>query len=155
MSRVLSFHYTLKNATGQVLDTSRGQDPFPVLEGSRQIIPALEEELFKLGVNDRREIFLTADQAYGPVNERLRITVSRSKLPEGDIEVGTQFKAGKDPRDPVFTVTKIEGDDVSLDGNHPLAGEDLCFDVEIVEIRDATPEEQTHGHAHGPHGHSH
>lgn len=153
--RVLSFHYKLKNNEGQLLDSSEGQEPFPVLEGTRQIIPALEEQLFKMNVGEKKNIHLEAENAYGPVNDKLKLKLTRDKLPEGEIEVGTQFKAGPEPQDPVFTVTQIEGEEVHLDGNHPLAGQALEFDVEIVEIRPATPEEMQHGHAHGPNGEHH
>ncbi len=152
--RVLSCHYVLTNSKGEVLDSSRGGDAFPVLEGAQQIIPGLEVELFKMNVGEKKKIFVVAAQAYGPVNEQLVVTVARDQLPEGDIQVGMQFGSGQG-QDPTFTVTKIEGTQVSLDGNHPLAGQDLTFDVEIMEIREATEEEKAHGHAHGPHGHHH
>lgn len=153
-TRVISFHYTLTNKAGEVLDSSRGQDPFPVLEGARSIIPGLESELFKLAVGDKKKIDVPADLAYGPVMEELRITVNRTQLPAEALEPGARLSNGE-PNSPVFTVIKIEGDNVQLDGNHPLAGQDLTFDVEIMEIRPATEEEAKHGHAHGPHDHHH
>jgi len=153
--RVLSFHYKLKNGQGELLDSSEDQEPFPVLEGMKQILPALEEQLFQMNVGDTKTICLEAAEAYGLVNDKLKLTVTRDKLPEGELEVGTQFKAGPQPQDPVFMVTQIEGDDVHLDGNHPLAGQDLEFDVEIAELRPATEEEKQHGHVHGPHGEHH
>lgn len=153
--KVISFHYTLKNTKGEVLDSSIGQEPFPVLEGVRQIIPTLEDELLKMNVGEKKQVFVPADKAYGQVNEKLRVKVNRDQLPEGDIQVGTQFRAGQDPKDPVFTVTKMEEGEVFLDGNHPLAGEDLQFDVEVIDIREATQDELQHGHAHGAGGHHH
>ncbi len=152
--RVLSFHYVLTNKKGETIDSSRGHEPMPVLEGSQQIIPGLEVELFKMKVGDKKKVDVSADQAYGVVREDLRVKVQRDQLPEGDIKVGVQFSAGEG-HGPVFTVTKIEEDGISLDGNHPLAGVDLTFDVEVTEIREATAEELQHGHAHGPHGHHH
>ncbi len=153
-NRVLSFHYILTNNKGEVIDSSRGTEAMPVLEGSNQIIPGLESELFQMKVGEKKKVQVTADKAYGLLREDLRVKVQRDQLPEGEIKVGVQFSAGEG-HGPVFTVTKVEDDGISLDGNHPLAGQDLTFDVEVTEIRDATEEEQQHGHAHGPNGHHH
>lgn len=153
--RVLSIHYTLTNKEGETLDSSRGSDPFPILEGARQIIPGLEEEIVKMSIGDRKTVELTPEQGYGVVDEKLRVTVDRSKLPGDDLYVGLQFRTSDNPADPVFTVVRLDGETVYLDGNHPLAGQDLTFDIEVVEIRPATQEEIDHGHAHGPHGHHH
>ena len=153
--RVLFFHYVLTNKQGETLDSSRDTEPLAVLEGSQQIIPGLEEELFKLKTGDKKKIEVTSDKAYGPVNDQLRVKVNRSQLPEGELEVGARFKGGNDDVQFVFTVIKIEGDEVYLDGNHPLAGQDLTFDVEVSGMREATAEELQHGHIHGEGGHQH
>lgn len=153
--RVLSFHYDLTNSSGEKIDSSRGQEPFPVLEGQQQILPVLEQALFQMQAGEKKVVRLSAEQAYGPMRENLKVKVSRSKLPEGELKIGTQFRGGAEPHAPIFTVTAIENDEVSLDGNHPLAGQDLIFDVEVVEIREATAEELSHGHAHGAGGHHH
>lgn len=154
-SRVLSFHYILTNREGRVLDSSRDSQPFQVLEGKQQIIPLLEEALFKMAAGEKKKVPISAEQGYGPVREELKIKIGRDKLPAGEIKVGTQFSAGPDAHGPVFSVTKIEGAEVHLDGNHPLAGVDLTFEVEVMEVRQATAEELSHGHAHGPEGHHH
>ena len=153
--RVLSFHYLLTNNRGETVDSSQGSSPLQVLEGKHQIIPGLEEELFKMAVGEKKKIFVPVAKAYGAINDKLKMKISRSRLPEGDIQVGMQFRGGTEPNSPIFTVTQIEGDNVHLDGNHSLAGEDLTFDVEVTEIREATSEELQHGHAHGPEGHHH
>ena len=153
--RVLSFHYNLTNNEGKTLDSSRNGKPFPVMEGAHQIIPALEAVLFTMQVGDKKIVNLPAEQAYGVLDERLKIKVPRNKLPEGEIKLGMMFRGGPGPTDPIFTVTQVVDDQVSLDGNHPLAGVDLNFDVEVMEIREATQEELSHGHAHGPDGHHH
>ncbi len=153
--RVLSFHYELTNASGKKLDSSRGGEPFPVMEGRKQIIPGLEEELFKMNIGEKKRVEVPAAKAYGTLNEKLKVKVSRDKLPEGNLEIGTRFSTGPEHDSPVFTVVKIEGDEISLDGNHPLAGQDLTFDVEVMAIREATSEETAHGHAHGGDGHHH
>ena len=151
--RVLTFHYTLTNTSGEELDTSRKGEPFAVMEGRKQIIPALQAELFKMKKGEKKKVSLEASQAYGKHDEKLKMKISRAKLPPGKIQVGAQFRGGPHEDAPLFAVTKIEGDVVHLDGNHPLAGVDLVFDVEVMEIREATAEEVSHGHAHGAHGH--
>lgn len=153
--RVLFFHYVLTNSSSETIDSSRDNEPMGVLEGAEQIIPGLETVLFQMKAGEKKIVRVSADQAYGPVNERLKIKVSRAKLPEGELAIGTQFRGGPEDHAPVFVVFKIEGDEVSLDGNHPLAGQDLIFDVEIILIRNATSEELEHGHGHGPEGHGH
>ncbi len=155
MTQVLSFHYTVTGKNGEAMDSSRNGEPFQVMAGAQQIIPGLEEELFKMAVGDKKIIHVPADKAYGQVNEKLRLKVPRAKLPKGDIQVGNQFSGGPGGQGPVFTVIAVEGEDVQLDGNHPLAGQDLTFDVEITGMREATAEELQHGHAHGAHGHDH
>jgi FKBP-type peptidyl-prolyl cis-trans isomerase SlyD len=155
MSRVLSFHYELTDKNGKLIDSSKHAKPFQVLEGGHQIIPGLEEVLFKMNAGEKKRVEVPAEKAYGAVDEELRIKISRTQLPEGDIKPGTRFSGSADGHGPVFTVIKIEGGDVFLDGNHPLAGQDLVFDVEVTEIREATQEELQHGHAHGPDGHGH
>ena len=137
--RVLMFHYDLTNNKGEPLDSSRGGDPFPVMEGGRQILAALETELFAMKVGEKKRIPLEASRAYGQVNAALKVTVSRAKLPKGDIKVGSQFNGGNEKADLVFTVIKIDGDKISLDGNHALAGQDLIFDLELVEIVGGSP----------------
>lgn len=156
-TRVVSFHYTLTNRAGDLLDSSQGEAPMTYLEGSGQIIPGLESALKELGVGEKKKVEVPATQAYGTYNEDLVLDVSRSQFPEeNDIQIGMQFQATTpEGQATLFTITNIEGDRVSVDGNHPLAGEDLFFDVEVTEIRPATLEEIQHGHAHGPGGHHH
>ena len=152
-SRVLAFHYILTNRAGENLDSSRNGEPFQVMEGSQQILPALEEALFQMKQGEKKQVRLDAAQAYGLHNEKLKIKVGRKQFPEEALKVGARFTAGSGKATQMFTVTQVEGEDVFLDGNHPLAGVDLTFDVEVTEIREATSEELSHGHAHGPHGH--
>lgn len=153
--RVLSFHYVLTNDKGEVLDSSRNTDPFQVMEGKQQIIPVLEEALLAMSVGEKKQVHVPADLGYGPVHENLRIKVNRGQLPPENVKVGTQFTARETGENVIFTITKIEGEEVFLDGNHPLAGVDLNFDVEVMAVREATAEEQEHGHAHGEGGHHH
>lgn len=153
--RILFFHYILTNNKGETLDSSREADPLAVLEGAQQIIPGLEEELFKMTTGQKKKIEVPSDKAYGPVRDQLKIKVRRDQLPEGELEVGARFRGGDEKVQLIFTVIQIEGEDVHLDGNHPLAGQDLTFDVEVTGMREATPEELQHGHIHGPGGEEH
>ena len=157
-TRVISFHYTLTNKAGDVIDTSRdSKDPFSYMEGVGQIIPGLEKPMALLSVGDIRKIEVAAVDAYGIHDAQLIVDVPRAKLPNADeLKVDDQFQAsGPQGEQLLFRVLEINGDQIKLDGNHPLAGEDLVFDVEVIKIRDATKEELSHGHAHGGDGHHH
>ncbi|MEE2671119.1 MAG: peptidylprolyl isomerase [Bdellovibrionota bacterium] len=154
--RVFGFHYTLKDKEGNVIDSSENTSPLLFLEESGQIIPGLEKEIIDLEVGDKKNIEVKAAEAYGDIIEDLRITVQRSQFPEGqELNVGDQFQVTNEAHAPIFTVIEIEGDNVHVDGNHPLAGHDLFFDIEVTEKRNATEEELAHGHAHGVGGHNH
>ncbi len=154
--QVFGFNYTLKDKTGNIIDSSQGNDPLVFLAGSGQIIPGLEKVIVGLNVGDKTDVEIKAADAYGEVIEDLRITVEKSQFPEDrEVAVGDQFQVNNEPNAPIFTVTKIEGESVHIDGNHPMAGQDLFFEIEITEKRDATEEEIAHGHAHGPGGHHH
>lgn len=153
--RVVTFHYTLTNATGEKLDSSVGQDPMTYMEGAQQIIPGLEREIKSLKAKDKKKIQVPAAEAYGPRDERFVMNVPLERLPAKDLKIGQLFQITEDKNSPPFMVTSVTATHAILDGNHPLAGVDLTFDVEIVETRDATAEEMQHGHAHGAGGHHH
>ena len=155
-TQIMGFHYTLRDNDGNVIDSSNDGAPLLFMLGSGHIIPGLESEISDLAIGDKKNVEVQAADAYGEVIDDLRVTVQRSQFPEGDeLKEGDQFRVNSDPNTPVFTIVKIENDDIHIDGNHPLAGVDLVFDVEITEKRDATEEEIAHGHAHGPGGHHH
>lgn len=139
--RAITFHYTLTDTDGAVIDSSLDKDPFTMIEGAGQIIPGLEKEIVRLTQGDRKLIQVPAKEAYGVRNEAFVVKIERSKLPSPDVNPGDKFRGGPDHHAPIFTVIKIENDQVTLDGNHPLAGKDLNFEVEIKEIRDASAEE--------------
>jgi len=152
-SRVVTFHYTLRDPAGKVIDTSAGGEPVTYLEGGGQIIDGLDEKLRDLGAGTKVRVSVAASRAYGERDQSQVQRVKRAVLPiDGDLKIGDTFQAGEDRFAPVVKVVGLEGDDVVLDANHPLAGVDLIFDVEIVSARAATPEEVSHGHAHGPDG---
>lgn len=156
-TRVVTFHYTVKDKSGKKVDSSVGQDPMSFLEGSGQIIPGLESALKGAKAGDKKSVDVKAAEAYGEYDKELKFDVPKSQFPKGEqIEVGMQFRAGQPGEpSPVFTVTSVGDTSISVDGNHPLAGQDLSFDVEVIDVRDATLEEIKHGHAHGPGDHHH
>jgi len=154
MPRVVSFHYTLRDPGGRVLDSSAGGDPISYLEGAGQIIDGLDEQLRFAAAGEKTRVVVPAKKAYGERDPEQVQRVKRAALPvDGELKVGDQFQTDSDRYAPVVTVQAIEGDEVVLDANHPLAGVDLTFDVEIVAVRAPTAEELTHGHAHGADGH--
>ncbi|MGI9279245.1 MAG: FKBP-type peptidyl-prolyl cis-trans isomerase [Endozoicomonas sp.] len=153
--KVALIHYTLKNAGGEVLDSSEGHDPLAYLHGAGNIIAGLESALEEKAAGDKLEVSVEAAEAYGEYDESLVQPIPRTQFGEHDVEVGMQFHADTAVGPRVVTITAIEGDEVVIDANHQLAGEDLNFSVEVVEVRDATEEELEHGHVHGPGGHEH
>lgn len=150
MPRVVTFHYTLRDPNGRVIDTSADAEPITYLEGAGQIIDGLDEQLRATMEGEKARVQVAAARAYGERDPAQVQRVKRSALPvDGDLQIGDQFKTDTDRFAPVVTVAAIEGDEVLLDANHPLAGVDLTFDVQIVAARAATSEELQHGHAHG------
>lgn len=153
MSRVVTFHYTLRDSTDRVLDTSAGGSPIAYLEGAGQIIEGLDEQLRSAEAGAKLRVQVPAAKAYGERDPAQVQRVNRGLLPvEGELKIGDSFQVGPDHHSPVVTVAGLDGDDVLLDANHPLAGLDLIFDVEVVSARAASAEELRHGHAHGTGG---
>ena len=146
---VVSFHFTLRSVRGDLIDTSRGGEPVSFLEGSGEIIEGLEEVLRAAAVGDRRTVTVPAAKAYGVRDESLVQKVSRSTIPADDLKPGDTFQTGPDRHDPMVMIVTIAGDEVTLDANHPLAGEDLVFDVEITARRAATAAELAAKHVGG------
>lgn len=155
-ARVVTIHYTLTDKEGTVLDSSIGGTPLQYLEGAGNIIPGLEKELSQLTTGAKKKVTVAAADAYGEKNEDMIMQVPRSQFPK-DVQpkVGDRFRGGSDHHSPIFTVAAISLETITLDGNHPLAGKELFFDVEITDVRDASEEELAHGHVHGPGGHHH
>lgn len=153
---VAALEYTLKNDGGEVLDTSDGRGPLNYLHGAENLIPGLEAELEGKGAGDELSVRIAPTDAYGERDEEMLQTVSRDVMPDdAEIEVGMQLQAESEGGVHIVTVIGVEGDDIHLDGNHPLAGVALNFDVKVVEVREATAEELEHGHVHGEGGHEH
>jgi FKBP-type peptidyl-prolyl cis-trans isomerase SlyD len=140
-ARHFTFHYTLRNRDGRILDTSRGATPLSCLEGAGQIIDGLEESLLRMSEGETRQVVVPPERGYGCREPDLIQKIPRINLPVGEVKVGDQFQTGPDRQAPVVTVLAIDGDEVLLDANHPLAGEELHFEVEMVALRSATPAE--------------
>ena len=154
--KVASIDYTLTSSNGDVLDSSDGKDPLAYIQGIGNLISGLEEALEGKSVDDEMQVTIPPEKGYGVRNAELVQVVDRSAF-QGveNLQVGMQFQAQGDSGTHVIWVTGIEEDEVTVDGNHPLAGETLNFDVKVVDVRDATAEELDHGHVHGPGGHHH
>lgn len=139
--RFLSFHYILRDAEGRMLDTSRGNDPLGCVEGAGQIVDGLEAVLRSMQPGQTRKVVVPPERGYGLHEKELVQKVPRAQLPVEELKVGDRFQTGPDRHAPVVMVAAIEGDEVLLDANHPLAGQHLFFEVELVAVRPATAEE--------------
>jgi len=144
----VSIHYTLTNVDGEALDSSRGAEPLVYLHGAGNIIAGLENALTGKTVGDVFDVSIPPEEAYGEVVPEMTQVVSIKMFEGMDVEVGMQFHADVNYGSGVITITEINGDDVTIDGNHPLAGETLNFAVEVIDVRPATAEEWAHGHIH-------
>ncbi|MDX1368437.1 peptidylprolyl isomerase [Pseudomonas sp.] len=156
-NKAVSIDYTLTNDAGEVIDSSAGGAPLVYLQGAGNIIAGLEKALLGKQSGDELDVSVEPEEAYGEYSAELVATLNRSMF-EGvdELEVGMQFHAsGPDGSMQIVTIRDLDGDDVIVDGNHPLAGQRLNFKVKVVEVRDASEEEVAHGHVHGEGGHQH
>jgi len=156
-NKAVSIDYTLTNDAGEVIDSSSGGAPLVYLHGAANIIPGLEKALEGKQAGDELEVAIEPEEAYGEYLAELVSTLNRS-LFEGvdELEVGMQFHASApDGQMQIVTIRDIDGDDVTVDGNHPLAGQRLNFKVKVIDVRDASEEEIAHRHIHGEGGHHH
>ncbi|WP_339793006.1 peptidylprolyl isomerase [uncultured Imperialibacter sp.] len=153
--KVVSIHYTLKDNEGTTLDSSVGDQPLLYIHGIGNLIPGMEEGLDGKVKGDKVEIKVSPEKGYGVRDERMIQKMPRSAFGDQKVEVGMQFNAGTKNGQQVVTVTKVEMDGITIDGNHALAGVELNFSVEVLDVRDASKDELAHGHVHGPGGHHH
>ncbi|MBS7456080.1 FKBP-type peptidyl-prolyl cis-trans isomerase [Coralloluteibacterium stylophorae] len=153
---VASFNYTLTDDDGTVVDTSNGREPLAYLHGAGNIVPGLEAALAGRKAGDRLTVDVQPEEGYGVRHEQLVQQVPREAF-QGvdDVKVGMQFQAQTQGGPLSVVVTEVGEGTVTVDGNHPLAGKVLHFDVEITEVRAASPEELQHGHVHGAGGVEH
>lgn len=152
----VTINYTLTNDAGETIDSTNGSDPLVYLHGNGSIIKGLEKALSKRNVGDKFTVRIEPAEAYGEFSDDMIQVISKEMF-DGieNLEVGMQFNAAVNSGTSIITITKIDGDDVTIDGNHPLAGQALNFDIEIVNVRLATKDEIAHGHIHGEGCHHH
>lgn len=148
--KVAAIHYTLKDNTGKVLDSSEGHEPLYYLHGEGNLIPGMEEGLEGKEKGIKLNLNIKPEKGYGIRDEKLVQKLPRSSFGTQKVEKGMQFHSNNGA---VVTVTDVAIDRVTVDANHSLAGVELHFAVEVIEVREATTEEIAHGHVHGPGGH--
>lgn len=153
-NKVVTIEYTLTDETGELIESSEGQEPLTYVHGVGSIIPGLESSLEGKSPGESIKVSVPPEEAYGQWDEGKVLDVPKTQFSGiGDVTAGMQFSVHSSAGEQIVTVTKVEAETITVDANHPLAGRTLTFDVKIVGIRDATPEELDHGHVHGPEGH--
>lgn len=149
-NKVAAIHYTLRDDQGNILDSSQGRDPLYYLHGAQNLIPGMEDGLEGHTTGDHFQIDVTPEKGYGTRDPKLVEEVPVRAFGGQQVEVGMQFQTNDGQ---VITITNVGPETVTVDANHALADQNLHFDVEVIEVRDATSEELAHGHVHGPGGH--
>lgn len=149
-NKVVAMHYSVSDSKGNELDSSFGSEPLVFIYGTGALISGLEQALADKQAGDRFTVEIVAADAYGERQDALTQAVPRSLFEGMDVEVGMRFRAaGDDGQEQSVIVLDVTEDEVVVDGNHPLSGIDLTFDVEVLLVRDANADELAHGHAHG------
>jgi len=151
-NKVAAIHYTLRDNEGKILDSSDGREPLYYIHGIGNLIPGMEENLEGKIIGDKFEIRISPDKGYGDLNPQLIQKVPIDAFGGQEVKEGMRFQTD---RGTVVRVTDVGKENVTVDANHPLAGVELNFKVEIMEVRSATEDEIQHGHVHGPGGHHH
>ena len=153
---VVVMHYAVSDSEDTLIDSSYDSKPMAIIHGSGYLIPGLEDALTDHQVGDKFEVSVSSEQAYGKRHDEYVQTVPKA-LFEGidELAVGTQLRAATDDGEQTVIVIDVQDEEITVDGNHPLAGIDLKFDVEILEVREATEEELAHGHVHSEGGCGH
>ncbi len=155
-NKVVAMEYTLTDNKGETLDSSVGADPLLYIQGTGQIVLGLEQAMEGKSIGDVFKVAVSPELGYGIREAKLEQKVPREEFEGVDnLEVGMEFQAETDAGVRLITIIAIEGDMITIDGNHPLAGQTLNFDIKVISIREATKEELSHGHAHGEGGHHH
>lgn len=150
--KVAAIHYTLRDNDGNVLDSSEGRDPLYYIQGIGNLIPGMEEGLEGRESGEKLDLKISPAKGYGELNPQLVQQVPLNAFGGQEVKPGMRFSTN---RGETVTVTEVGVESVTVDGNHPLAGMELNFEVEVVEVRNATADELQHGHVHGPGGHHH
>lgn len=154
-NKVVSINYTLKDEGGEVLDTSVGREPLVYIHGVGSLVPGLEKALEGKDAGAHVTASVSPEEGYGPHDPSLIQKIPVRKLPDGRARAGMRVRAQTDAGPMLLLVTAVQGDYATVDPNHPLAGKTLNFEVDIVEIREATADELKHGHVHAPGDHHH
>lgn len=156
-NKVVTMNFTLTDDDGNILDSTNNGGPFSYLAGRNMILPKLEEAVNSMIIGTKKNVKLEAADAYGVYNEQIVQVVGKENFPEDfELEVGLSYIASNpDGVQMPFVITEVRDEDVTIDFNHPFAGKNLNFDIELLDVRDATAEELSHGHVHGPDGHHH
>jgi FKBP-type peptidyl-prolyl cis-trans isomerase SlyD len=153
---VVTIQYTLTNDLKEVLDRSSAKDPLVYLHGTGSLIPGLEQSLEAHVAGEKLNVTVKPEDGYGVRNDKMLQNVQKSEFPKDEVlAVGMRFQVSGEDGPMVLTVVEIKDEEVIVDANHPLAGVNLHFDVEIMDVRAATENELSHGHAHGPGDHHH
>lgn len=146
--KVVSMHFNVTDSDKVEIDTTYGDQPLTFIQGSGLLVPGLEEALVGMETGDKKTVSLEAADAYGERYEQLLQAMPASMFDGMEVAVGMQFRATTDEGEQTVIVVDVSEDTIVVDGNHPLAGIDLTFNVEVMEVRDATAEELAHGHVH-------
>lgn len=155
-NKAVHIHYTLKNDQGETMDSSVGQDPLAYIHGHGNLIPGLEKALENKGKGEKIKASIAPEEAYGVKNKDLVQNIPLSNFQDqNSVKVGRQFQINTEQGPVIATIINVKEGQVTIDMNHQLAGQTLHFDVEVMEVRDATQEELAHGHIHGAGGHHH
>lgn len=156
-NKVVTMNFTLTDETGNVLDSTDAGGPFSFISGTGTVLPKLEEAVSIMMIGTKKQLKLEAKDGYGEYNEDAVQSVGKENFPEDFIlEAGMEYMASNpDGVQMPFIITNVEDETVTVDFNHPLAGKKLHFDLELLDVRDATAEELAHGHVHGADGHHH
>jgi FKBP-type peptidyl-prolyl cis-trans isomerase SlyD len=148
-NRVVTLDYSLRDAAGELIDSSEGGEPLVYIHGNDNIITGLEKHLEGKTSGDSLKCVIPAVDAYGEHDAELIFKINKKEFGEGTkVEQGMQFEAHGEEGAQIVTVVKVEGDEVTIDANHPLAGEELHFDVKVMDVREASADELEHGHVH-------
>lgn len=145
---VVKMHYAVKDKDDNLIDSSYDGQPLEFIQGSKMLIEGLEQALNGHEKDDSFEVKVSAEEAYGPRHETLVQSLGKEMFAGFEVQVGMQLRASTDDGEQTVIVVAIDEDTVTVDGNHPLAGIDLAFDVQIIDVREATEEELAHGHVH-------
>jgi FKBP-type peptidyl-prolyl cis-trans isomerase SlyD len=151
-NKVAAIHYTLRDNDGNVLDSSEGREPLYYIQGIGNLIKGMEDGLEGKSKGDKFNIKVAPENGYGELDSSLVQQVPVTAFGGQALKEGMRFQTDQGH---VVVVTKVEKETVTVDGNHPLAGVELNFAVEVIEVRDASAEEISHGHVHGAGGHHH